>query len=146
MLFKSTKARHTSCLIRSYRSASQGRRLVCHFLLPAWNKTRKCVRDYGPGCNLKALYLCENKRLPAVLLPSRPPPPSFTFPAPSTCGSLFKATHRGLWRPQTGGRENESLEKESMLLLNCRPVCFTPHRGQRKTAPLFRHTKKDLAL
>lgn len=66
------------------------------------NKTRKCARDYGPGCNLKALYLWENKRLPADLLPSRPPPPPSPRRTPGTCGSLFKDPHQGLWRPQTG--------------------------------------------
>lgn len=32
-----------------------------------WNKTWKCARDYGPGCDLKGLYLDQNMRLPALL-------------------------------------------------------------------------------
>lgn len=101
------------------------------------------MRDYGPGCNLKALYLCENKRLPAALLPSRPPPPPPSPPRPpAPVAAYLRLLIRGCGDHKPGQKKHERLGKESALLRGCRPACFTPHRGQRKTASLFRRIKK----
>lgn len=136
MLFKFT--RHTSCPIRSYRSAPQGEGYFVIFSCLTANKTRKCVRDYGPGCNLKALYLCENKRLPAALLPSRPPPPPSPPWPPAPVAAYLRFLIRGCGDHKPGAENIQRLEKESTLLLSCRAVCLRAHRGRRKTASLFR--------
>lgn len=74
-----------------------------------WTKPGSVWEITAQDATWKPLYLCENKRLPAVLLPSRPPPPP--SPTPSTCGSLFKAPHQGLRRPQTRAEHMKAWEK-----------------------------------
>lgn len=56
--------------------------------------------------------------------------------APSTCDSLFKAPHQGLWRPQTGGRELLKTGKR-ICTLALASVCECTE-GKGKTASLFR--------
>lgn len=74
----------THILSRQKLSISfSGRRLLVFFYLTV-NKTRKCVRDYGPGYNLKALYLCENKKLPAALYPVQTDPSLLDSPPASS--------------------------------------------------------------
>lgn len=87
-------------------------------LASPWTKPGSVWEITAQDATWKPLYLCENKRLPAVLLPSQATSPSFTYPAPSTCGSLFKAPHQGQRRPQTGAENMKAWEKESTLLLS----------------------------
>lgn len=107
---------HTSCLIRSYRSASQGRRLVCHFLLPHREQNQEARERLRPRMQPESLYLCENKRLPADLLLSTNPPNTHTVPrlpflhpagptAPVAAYLGILIRDQGLWKPRTRGQK-----------------------------------------
>lgn len=104
---------HTSCPIRSYRSA---RRDEGYFSPTSWWTKPGSVRDYSPGCNLKAVYLCENKRFPAALYPSRPaltPSPPLPY---STCGGLCLSD----WLWSTKNQQKTCIDFERIYSLGMR--------------------------
>lgn len=81
--------------ILTHQKRSISRRIVCHPSCLGANKTRKYGGDYGPGCNLKALYLCENKELPATVLQSRPHPPPHPGGPPAPVAAYLRILLRG---------------------------------------------------
>lgn len=111
--------RNISCLIRSHRSAPRPEASPPSSPVRHRNKTRKCAPDSSPGCNLKALYLCKNKGLPAALLPA---PTSLPGPH-GTCGSLFQSPHRGPQRLRAG----------APLFTHCRYFSFMEMLSSRKS-------------
>lgn len=109
-----------------------GRRLGCRFLLPHFEQNQEVCERLRPRMHPESPLSLWKQEASCGPAPIQATSPSFTYPAPSTCGSLFKAPHQGLAETTNRGRKHESLEKESTLLLSCRPIWFTPHRRERK--------------
>lgn len=131
-LYKST--RHTSCPIRSYRSAPQDEG---YFSLASWwTKPGSVWEITAQDATWKPFISVKTRGFLRPCSHPGQPPPSFTSVAPSTCGSLFKAPHQGLWRPQTGGRELSRTGKR-ICALALASVCERTE-GKGKTASLFR--------
>lgn len=137
------KTPHTHIL--SYQKLSisfSGRRLVCHFLSPRREQNQEVCERLRPRMQPESPLSLGKQEASCGPAPIQATSPLLHLTGPQHLWQpIYKAPHQGPWRPQTGSRKHESLGKEFALLLSCGPVCFTPHRGQRKTASPFRHIK-----
>lgn len=104
-----------------------GRRLVCHFLLPHREQNQEVCERLRPRMQPESPFISVKTR--GFLRPcSHPGHPHLHPPRPpSTCGSLFKAPHQGLQRPQTG-EEHMKAWREKNRCSDAVPDCFTLHQ------------------
>ncbi len=115
-----------------------GRRLGCHFLLPHCEQNQEVCERLRPRMQPESPLSLWKQGASCGPAPIQAISPSFTSPAPSTCGSLFKAPHQWLQRPQTA----TEYMKAGKRINTFAKFFFTPDGGQRKTTSLSRQSKK----